>query len=533
MRWIFKSFSGFHSNLGFPLFDGEKSKRVEQTEALKKNILPKSDFFDSLRVEKRRVKHTKAPLSIAVFTLRKDRNKNGFALKNLLESLSENTRETDIKGWIGTDVLGLLLPDTDDKGLQHCIKKVVNGNGNGNAPYSVAAGTYPHDLFQQILKGENRTGAPSALEKSLAPNRCRLYPQPFLKKKIREEKIRACRTQANVSLILFNPTKLVSGLNGRKATIGVDIAHFVAEEGNGTSMTGQWDRRTLGVLLLDSPPESAFGLIDKLTTRLRKEDYHVAESTEREVFQVFSLGGTKRITGSETENQNLSLNRRIRDLSTFHNLKTRHKLMKSILDIGVSSTLLALLSPLLLFCAVLIKIDSPGPVLYRQTRIGRGGRRFTFFKFRTMHQNSDERIHKEHVKHLMNGEAGLSGTGRPGEKSYKLTDDDRVSRLGRFLRKTSIDEIPQLINVLKADMTLVGPRPHPVYEAELYDVWHSHRLNIRPGVTGLGQVYGRFNTDYEDVYRLDLQYSKNASFLLDLKIIFKTFLVVFSGRGAY
>jgi lipopolysaccharide/colanic/teichoic acid biosynthesis glycosyltransferase len=150
-----------------------------------------------------------------------------------------------------------------------------------------------------------------------------------------------------------------------------------------------------------------------------------------------------------------------------------------------------------------------------------------------MHENSDEKIHQEHVKHLMNGEAGLSSTGHPGEKSYKLIEDDRVSKLGKFLRKISIDELPQLINVLKGEMTLVGPRPHPIYEVELYDLWQSYRLNLKPGITGLGQAYGRFNTDYEDVYRLDLQYFKNASFILDLKILFKTFSIVFSGRGAY
>ena len=113
-----------------------------------------------------------------------------------------------------------------------------------------------------------------------------------------------------------------------------------------------------------------------------------------------------------------------------------------------------------------------------------------------------------------------------------MTDDNRVSRFGKFLRKTSIDELPQLINVLNGEMTLVGPRPHPVYEVELYGLWHSYRLNLKPGITGLGQVYGRFNKSYEDVYRLDLQYFKNASFLLDLKILFKTISIVFSGRGA-
>ncbi|MFX0202197.1 MAG: sugar transferase, partial [Candidatus Hodarchaeota archaeon] len=145
---------------------------------------------------------------------------------------------------------------------------------------------------------------------------------------------------------------------------------------------------------------------------------------------------------------------------------------------------------------------------------------------------ADEAIHVNHVKNLMNGMAGLSSDGQFGESSYKLIGDERVTRFGRFLRKTSIDELPQLMNVLKGDMSLVGPRPHPVYEVEQYNLWHTHRLDITSGITGLGQVYGRLNTEYEDVYRFDLRYVKRPSLFLDLKILFKTIPAVLSRRGA-
>lgn len=222
-----------------------------------------------------------------------------------------------------------------------------------------------------------------------------------------------------------------------------------------------------------------------------------------------------------------------RDLSILYNFAPYHEIVKEILDIVGSTILLACLSPLFLICAILIKIDSPGPIFYKQTRIGKGGKPFTFLKFRSMHYRADEKIHEEHIKNLMNGKAGLSSTGNLSEKSYKLIKDKRVSRFGKFLRRTSIDELPQLINVLKGDMSLVGPRPHPPYEAELYNLWQSYRLNIKPGITGLGQIYGRFNKNYEDVYRLDVQYLKTASLLLDLKILFRTIFVVLSNRGAY
>ncbi|NIO20721.1 MAG: sugar transferase, partial [Candidatus Aenigmarchaeota archaeon] len=203
-------------------------------------------------------------------------------------------------------------------------------------------------------------------------------------------------------------------------------------------------------------------------------------------------------------------------------LKKYHLLIKRGLDIMLSGVSLIISSPLFLICAALIKLDSRGPVFYRQTRVGRGGKCFTFLKFRSMKHNVDEEIHVNHVRNLMNGMAGLSSDRRSGERSYKLAEDARVTRVGKFLRKTSIDELPQLINVLKGDMSLVGPRPHPIYEVEQYNLWHSHRLDVTSGITGLGQVYGRFNTGYEDVYRLDLRYVKRPSLILDLKILFKT-----------
>jgi lipopolysaccharide/colanic/teichoic acid biosynthesis glycosyltransferase len=502
-------------------------KELDNIQTLKNNMLPKSDFLNCLRIEKQRVDRSKAPLSIALFSFREKGNDGGIPLLELLKALHENTRETDIKGWVDRDVIGLLLPDTDEKGLQHCIKKVANGNGN--LPYSVMKATYPSHLFNKILNEEDHSAD--------FPSNLKLYPRPFLRKKIREEKIRACRTGGTFSLVLFNPHKFLSQNGSGRGKFAETIARITCQETKEPTIIGEWDRKTLAMLLLDVTPESAFVAVDKLASRIKAEGYKIIESPGKEIFKVFGFRGANREKsadhGSKTKEEALSLNRSVRDLSTLHNIEPYHELLKCISDIFVSSVLLTLLAPVFLLCAILIKIDSPGPVFYRQKRIGKGGKPFTFLKFRTMHENSDEKIHQEHVKQLMNGEAGLSSTGHPGEKSYKLIEDDRVSNLGKFLRKTSIDELPQLINVLKGEMTLVGPRPHPVYEVELYHHWQSNRLNLKPGMTGLGQVYGRFNTDYEDVYRLDLQYFKNASFILDLKILLKTFSIVFSGRGAY
>jgi lipopolysaccharide/colanic/teichoic acid biosynthesis glycosyltransferase len=371
------------------------------------------------------------------------------------------------------------------------------------------------------------------------------YPKRYFRNRVKEEKIGTCRTGTPFSLILINPFKLISG-DGRDPKFVETWVRFMDKETNGSAVKGWWDRKTIGILVHNTSPEDISLLIGKLITWLQELGYIIIQSPEREAFKVFTFKGSN---NNDINWDNQKKGRSLRDctnglnsngnvvtygdLSVLYNIAQHHRIVKEILDFLASVTLLACLSPLFLICAILIKIDSPGPVFYKQKRIGKGGKPFTFLKFRSMHYKADEKIHEEHVKNLMNGKAGLLSTGSPNERSYKLIEDERVSRFGKFLRKFSIDELPQLINVLKGDMSLVGPRPHPLYEAELYNFWQSYRLNIKPGITGLGQIYGRYNKNYEDVYRLDFQYLKTATLLLDIKILFKTIFVVFSNRGAY
>lgn len=189
-----------------------------------------------------------------------------------------------------------------------------------------------------------------------------------------------------------------------------------------------------------------------------------------------------------------------------------------------------LISPLLVLLAVAVKLDSSGPVLFRQRRIGRGGKPFTFYKFRTMHHNNDPEIHKDYVSALIREESeDLKGDGG----SYKIESDPRVTRLGHYLRRTSLDELPQLFNVLRGDMSLVGPRPPIDYEVDLYGDRELGRLAVLPGMTGLWQVSGRAQTTYQQMVDLDLEYIRTWSFLLDLKILAKTVGVVLLRRGAW
>lgn len=195
--------------------------------------------------------------------------------------------------------------------------------------------------------------------------------------------------------------------------------------------------------------------------------------------------------------------------------------LKRALDVLLSSLLLVLLSPLMLLIAVLIKLDSPGPVIFKQTRIGRGGRPFTVYKFRSMHQGAE--LERDAVANLNEATGPL----------FKIRDDPRRTLLGKFLRRSSLDELPQLYNVLKGEMSLVGPRPALPCEVEQYQEWHKKRLETWPGMTGLWQVSGRSNLSFDEMVLLDIYYVENWSLWLDLKIALRTIPTILLGTGAY
>ncbi len=206
--------------------------------------------------------------------------------------------------------------------------------------------------------------------------------------------------------------------------------------------------------------------------------------------------------------------------------------IKRVLDVSVSLALLALLSPLLAVIAALVKLKSPGPVLFEQTRVGEGMRPFKMLKFRTMHVNNDHAAHHEFVTAFI--KAGPQAQ-IEGQKNgmFKLANDPRVTRIGRILRKTSLDELPQLWNVVRGDMSLVGPRPPLWYEVDEYQPWHCRRvLEAKPGITGLWQVAGRSRTTFDEMVRLDLRYARRRSLWTDVKILLATPAAVIVGKGA-
>ncbi len=200
--------------------------------------------------------------------------------------------------------------------------------------------------------------------------------------------------------------------------------------------------------------------------------------------------------------------------------KIIYNFSKRILDLVLAILALIFLSPFLLIIAILIKIESKGPIIFSQKRVGINGKEFKMYKFRSMVINAEELKDKLEKKNQMSG------------PMFKIKNDPRITKVGKFIRKTSIDELPQLINILKGDMSLVGPRPSLPREVSKFEPWMLDRLNVKPGLTCYWQVSGRNNIDFIEWMELDLKYINERNFLLDLKLIFKTFFVLFGDKNA-
>lgn len=204
----------------------------------------------------------------------------------------------------------------------------------------------------------------------------------------------------------------------------------------------------------------------------------------------------------------------------YSNVTTAYLLGKRIFDLTAALTAVILLSPVFLLVALAIKIDSPGPVFFSQKRNGFMGKTFYMYKFRSMVPDAEKKLEELEAQNEVSGHM------------FKIKKDPRITRVGRIIRKTSIDELPQLLNVIKGEMSLVGPRPPITREVEKYDPWHNLRLSVKPGITGLWQISGRNDIGFEDMCRLDLKYIRERSFANDLKIILKTLPVLLGDSRA-
>jgi lipopolysaccharide/colanic/teichoic acid biosynthesis glycosyltransferase len=342
------------------------------------------------------------------------------------------------------------------------------------------------------------------------------------------ERRRAERSGQPFALMLLSaPTS--NGSSGRLLHRALQV---VAKTSRETDLVGWYKTGTvLGIIFTQIAPEAASVepiIRAKISSALQKD---LGEDTAKPIVISVHLF---------PENWNKSDSEWVADSKLYSDLdrkvprKRVSQALKRVMDIVGSAALLLLLAPVFAVIALIVKLTSDGPVLFEQERMGQFAARFKCLKFRTMFVNCDAKIHQAYVQQFIAGIVA-DQQGKPPEKTvYKIINDPRITPVGRFLRKTSLDELPQLWNVLRGEMSLVGPRPPVPYEFEIYEHWHRRRVfELKPGVTGLWQVSGRSRTKFDDMVRLDLRYSQTWSLWLDIKILLATPRAAFLGTGAY
>ena len=337
-------------------------------------------------------------------------------------------------------------------------------------------------------------------------------------KDLNREKRRSERSKEPLSLVLYQ----VDDKTARDSQHAAQLVELLHSSKRVTDFLGHVGSDKIAVLCPDTDGQGIKGFMQKIDSRAG--DLHfvgVAATYPDELFDNIANGKCTRaalvpfLASDATERRDSGYS------------------LKRGLDIVSALMAICLLAPLMLVVAAIIATTSRGPIIFRQTRVGKGGAPFTFYKFRSMVTDVDDSIHREYVASLIkSGDA--EGSAANGKRpTYKLKADPRVTPIGRLIRKTSVDELPQFFNVLKGDMSLVGPRPPIPYEAAQYQPWHLRRvMTLKPGITGIWQVEGRSRVPFNEMVRMDLRYIRECSLALDLKILLRTVAVVVRGEGA-
>jgi lipopolysaccharide/colanic/teichoic acid biosynthesis glycosyltransferase len=333
---------------------------------------------------------------------------------------------------------------------------------------------------------------------------------------LRREKRRADRSKSPLSIVLFHSELESGNLSGKT----VQLLELMLESSRETDVVGYLGEGMVAVLLPDTNAHGTRSFAEKVRGGANRLGYSMTMSSYPDaVFEALA----------ETEHGEVGSGPLFLDAGLRR--QPVAEAIKRAIDVLGAASAIVMLSPIMLATALAVAASSRGPVFYKQVRLGRGGLPFVFYKFRSMYSNVDDRIHREYVSRLI--EAGSKPAAVGSNAWSKLQSDPRITPIGRFIRKTSLDELPQLFNVLKGDLSLVGPRPPIPYEVERYQAWHLRRiLEIKPGVSGLWQVEARGGTTFEDMVRLDLRYVRMWSLALDLRIMLKTCLVVVRRSGA-
>ncbi len=356
-----------------------------------------------------------------------------------------------------------------------------------------------------------------------AEDRYGFYLERYFNSLLIVERKRSERSRKHFLLMLIDISRITTN---KEDTFLRKISDILISSTRDIDIKGWYKHnKILGIIFTESQNGCWKTLLNKIKT-------NISEMLQPEMADLIEISWID--FPEEEDNQMHELGNSVVDLYRSKDLETvSYKagvFAKRSVDLIGSIFGILLFSPFFIVISILIKITSEGPVFFKQQRAGKGGKTFSFLKFRTMYVNNDATIHKEFVSDFIKGKIKETADGQ--KTVFKIKNDPRVTSIGRILRKTSLDEIPQFFNVLVGDMSLVGPRPSIPYEVEQYDLWHRRRvLEVKPGITGLWQVEGRSSSTFDNMVRLDLQYIKKWSFLLDIKLLIKTpFTLV---KGAY
>ena len=350
-----------------------------------------------------------------------------------------------------------------------------------------------------------------------------LYPEAYFREKLVQERKRAERSNSPLVVMIINAENVPNP--GTAVAITEALGDGLTNCIRGTDICGLLKEHALIGVILTEVAEDKLDTAQQIVAGKTRERFATMLSAEMLSlitisFRIFPVAG-----GSGLFDMTFYPDLLVRNVRTKVN-----EIAKRSLDILGGIAGLLIFSPFFLALPVLIKLYSKGPVFFKQDRIGRNGEKFKLIKFRSMYLDNDDVIHREYVTKLIKGQVD----GAASQGVFKIQGDPRVTPVGRYLRKYSLDELPQFLNVLKGDMSIVGPRPPIRYEVENYCGWQRNRLmGKKPGITGLWQVTGRSSTSFDDMVRLDLRYLKGWSIVLDLKIILRTPLAVFKTKGAY
>ena len=378
------------------------------------------------------------------------------------------------------------------------------------------------------FKANLRSASQVALRRD-DPSGLGMLPEELFTRLLCLERKRTERSQRRFVLMIVDPGTL---MNAGKEQILPRLLSAIWRATRDTDIKGWYkDDALLGVMFTEIGDAEDKQVVHSLSAKITAALYDVL--TVPEINEVkLSFHMFPEDWNGEASDHPVTSTLRIALAQALHRQKVALGLKRAI-DIAGSLAGLILAAPVMILIAIAIKLTSKGPVLFRQVRLGQHGRKFTFLKFRSMYVNNDDKVHREYVTQFIIGSAGAAQATGSQQRVYKLTADPRITPIGRFLRKTSLDEVPQFLNVLWGDMSLVGPRPPVVYEFNRYDLWHKQRLlAVRPGITGLWQVDGRSRVTFDEMVRLDIRYARTWSLWLDLKILAHTPRAVLSGSGA-